>query len=41
MGKTSPQLALSTSANDFQQGPVPWAMPSEVFPSTLRAKGVA
>lgn len=22
-------------------GPVPWAMPSEVFPSSLRAKGVA
>jgi MFS family permease len=22
-------------------GPVPWAMPSEIFPSSLRAKGVA
>lgn len=22
-------------------GPVPWAMPSEVFPSSLRAKGVS
>lgn len=22
-------------------GPVPWAMPAEVFPSSLRAKGVA
>lgn len=22
-------------------GPVPWALPSEVFPSSLRAKGVA
>lgn len=22
-------------------GPVPWAIPSEIFPSTLRAKGVA
>jgi hypothetical protein len=41
MGKASRQIALPTSANDIQQGPVPWAMPSEVFPSTLRAKGVA
>lgn len=22
-------------------GPIPWAMPSEIFPSSLRAKGVA
>ena len=22
-------------------GPVPWAMPAEIFPSSLRAKGVA
>lgn len=41
MGKLQLQLTLSTSANDIKQGPVPWAMPSEVFPSTLRAKGVA
>ncbi|KAF9873018.1 MFS monosaccharide transporter [Colletotrichum karsti] len=25
----------------FSWGPVPWVMPSEVFPSSLRAKGVA
>ncbi|KAF6823366.1 MFS monosaccharide transporter [Colletotrichum plurivorum] len=25
----------------FSWGPVPWALPSEVFPSSLRAKGVA
>lgn len=25
----------------IHSGPVPWAMPSEVFPSSLRAKGVA
>ncbi|KAL3296071.1 MFS monosaccharide transporter [Colletotrichum asianum] len=25
----------------FSWGPIPWALPSEVFPSSLRAKGVA
>jgi MFS family permease len=37
---------VSTQANNLSQafgaswGPVPWAMPAEIFPSSLRAKGV-
>ena len=34
-------LILYMVAFGTSWGPVPWAMPSEIFPSSLRAKGVA
>ncbi|KAK5159300.1 hypothetical protein LTS14_002442 [Recurvomyces mirabilis] len=34
-------LFLYMAAFGASWGPVPWAMPSEIFPSSLRAKGVA
>lgn len=47
LGKQSPQSSMCRfwltlfSAFGATWGPVPWALPAEVFPSSLRAKGVA
>jgi hypothetical protein len=35
-----PNFTNSILAFGASWGPVPWAMPSEIFPSSLRAKGV-
>lgn len=32
---------LHSTETDICRGPIPWAMPAEVFPSTIRAKGCA
>ncbi|KAF2444426.1 hypothetical protein P171DRAFT_414447 [Karstenula rhodostoma CBS 690.94] len=42
-GRQQPEPSLRVYMFSFGAtwGPVPWAMPSEIFPSSLRAKGVA